>query len=31
MRMMLQSNIRKNPFSMIPPDKRFRPFTSPRS
>jgi hypothetical protein len=30
-RMMLQSNIRKNRFSMIPPDKRFRPFTSPRS
>jgi hypothetical protein len=29
--MMLQSNIRKNRFSMIPPDKRFRPFTSPRS
>jgi hypothetical protein len=31
MRMMLQSNNRKNRFSMIPPDKRFCPFTSPRS
>jgi hypothetical protein len=31
LRMMLQSNVRKNRFSMIPPDKRFRPFTSPRS
>jgi len=31
MRMMLQSNITENRFSMIPPDKRFRPFTSPRS
>ena len=31
MRMMLQSTVRKNRFSMIPPDKRFNPFTSPRS
>jgi hypothetical protein len=31
MRMMLQSNIKKNRFSMMPPDKRFNPFTAPRS
>src|SRR4030095_1255510 len=31
LRMVLQSNVTKNRFSMIPPDKRFRPFTSPRS
>jgi hypothetical protein len=27
----LQSIARKNRFSMMPPDKRFSPFTSPRS
>jgi hypothetical protein len=27
----LQSTAHKNRFSMIPPDKRFSPFTSPRS
>jgi hypothetical protein len=31
MRMAPQSTARKNRFSMIPPDKRFNPFTSPRS
>jgi hypothetical protein len=31
MRMTLQSTARKNRFSMMPPDKRFSPFTSPRS
>jgi hypothetical protein len=31
MRMTLQSTVRKNRFSMVPPDKRFNPFTSPRS
>ena len=31
MRMTLQSTARKNRFSMLPPDKRFNPFTSPRS
>jgi len=31
MRTTLQSITRKNRFSMIPPDKRFSPFTSPRS
>ena len=31
MRMTLQSAAPKNRFSMIPPDKRFNPFTSPRS
>ena len=31
MRMMLQRTARKNRFSMMPPDKRFSPFTSPRS
>jgi hypothetical protein len=31
MRITLQSTARKNRFSMIPPDKRFNPFTSPRS
>ena len=31
MRMMLQSAAWKNRFSMMPPDKRFNPFTSPRS
>jgi hypothetical protein len=31
MRMRLQSTARKNRFSMMPPDKRFNPFTSPRS
>ena len=31
MRMMLQITARKNRFSMIPPDKRSSPFTSPRS
>jgi hypothetical protein len=30
-RMTLQSTARKNRFSMMPPDKRFSPFTSPRS
>jgi hypothetical protein len=29
--MTLQSTARKNRFSMMPPDKRFSPFTSPRS
>ena len=31
MRMMLQRTARKNRFSMMPADKRFNPFTSPRS
>ena len=31
MRMTLQSTARKNRFSMMAPDKRFSPFTSPRS
>jgi hypothetical protein len=31
MRTTLQSTTRKNRFSMIPPDKRFSPFTTPRS
>ena len=31
MKMTLQSTTRKNRFSMMPPDKRFNPFTSPRS
>jgi hypothetical protein len=31
MRMALQSTVPKNRFSMMPPDKRSRPFTSPRS
>ena len=31
MRMALQSDARKNRFSMMTPDKRFNPFTSPRS
>jgi hypothetical protein len=31
MRMTLQSTAGKNRFSMMPPDKRFNPFTSPRS
>ena len=31
MRMTLQSTAQKNRFSMMPPDKRFSPFTSPRS
>jgi hypothetical protein len=31
MRMTLQSSAGKNRFSMMPPDKRFSPFTSPRS
>ncbi len=31
MRMTLESTTQKNRFSMIPPDKRFNPFTSPRS
>ena len=31
MKMTLQSTARKNRFSMMPPDKRFSPFTSPRS
>ncbi len=31
MRMTLQSTAQENRFSMIPPDKRFNPFTSPRS
>jgi hypothetical protein len=30
-RMMLQSIVGKNRFSMMPPDKRLTPFTSPRS
>ena len=30
-RMTLQITARKNRFSMVPPDKRFNPFTSPRS
>ena len=30
-RMTLQITARKNRFSMMPPDKRFNPFTSPRS
>jgi hypothetical protein len=31
MRMALQSNARTKSFSMMPPDKRMNPFTSPRS
>jgi hypothetical protein len=31
MRMTPQSTARKNRFSMMPSDKRFNPFTSPRS
>ena len=31
MRMTLQIATQKNRFSMMPPDKRFNPFTSPRS
>ena len=31
MKMTVQSTAQKNRFSMIPPDKRFSPFTSPRS
>jgi hypothetical protein len=31
MRMTVQSTAQKNRFSMMPPDKRFNPFTSPRS
>jgi hypothetical protein len=31
MRTALQITARKNRFSMMPPDKRFNPFTSPRS
>jgi hypothetical protein len=31
MRTTLQSIARKNRFSMMPPDKRFSPFTTPRS
>jgi hypothetical protein len=31
MKMTLQSTARRNRFSMMPPDKRFNPFTSPRS
>jgi len=31
MRMTLQSNARSNRLSMMPPDKRMNPFTSPRS
>jgi len=30
-RMLLHSTARKNPFSIMPPDKRSSPFTSPRS
>jgi hypothetical protein len=29
--MTLQNTAGKNRFSMMPPDKRFSPFTSPRS
>ena len=31
MKMTLQSTAQKNRFSMMPPDKRFSPFTTPRS